>query len=230
MRMKNANRVLSIIVVIALSPVIPAAAADKKPAVTFALPRAAHQAPAEMRIGSPESMQTAAKWGRKDLAGNAAGLVPASSLMPDFWERDTLTAYKKAIDENKLLIVFFSADWCELCGRMAKELGPSKLLAGLQSCAVFLLAESGKDPAGLAIESALEIKSYPALSYIMPKKTEIFESGRITGYMPEEKILGWTRLAIESIAKEPDASPALAADPLTACRGLADFPVVSPPK
>ena len=225
--------VLSIFVLTALNLIEPPGvlAADKKPANSFELPKTAHRATAEQQNGLPESGQTSAIKGQRkipDIGGYAGGLTSISSVLPDYWETKTLAAYQRAIDENKILIIFFSADWCEWCGKLADEIKASKQLAGLQSCAIFLLAESGKDPAALALETALDIKKYPVVSFVLPRASEIYESGRINGFMPEEKFLGWTRFAIELAAKDRDASAELAADPYSACRGLAEFPVSSP--
>ncbi|MGI9415535.1 MAG: thioredoxin fold domain-containing protein [Hyphomicrobiales bacterium] len=95
---------------------------------------------------------------------------------------DALAAYKRAVAENKPLVLIFGKSDCGACKKMLADVLPCTGVNRFAGRAVFAYSEPATDSAARYIGAKLLVNRAPTITIIEPRGDKIEERARITGY------------------------------------------------
>jgi thiol-disulfide isomerase/thioredoxin len=93
------------------------------------------------------------------------------------WHKDLKSAHRVAVEQNRPMLILFSASWCTYCHKLQREtLGEKPMVAFVEQQFVPLLLDYDKDN---AIAKILEVESLPCTVVLSPQADLL---ARLVGY------------------------------------------------
>ncbi len=128
--------------------------------------------------------QTAALSGLTLAGGVAVWAAPATTKLT--WQTDLREAHTLAVEQDRPILVVFSAKWCTYCHKLIREVGADKKLAAFVS-ANFVPTQLDFDKEK-RIAEVLEVESLPTTIILTPK-VDLLQ--RKAGYMKIDVFRKW---------------------------------------
>lgn len=101
------------------------------------------------------------------------------------WITDLYTAYQKAVEKKKVMVVYFTGKWCKWCDKLDQDILPKPEFNALADKAVFAKIDADIDDANKNVSGmikSLGIEKYPTVVALDASETDIVERGRVVGY------------------------------------------------
>jgi thioredoxin-related protein len=114
--------------------------------------------------------------------------LPARDSSP--WSRNLYGSFAKAVEAKKPLVVLFTWDDCDACGRLERNVIEPKALDQFAERGVFVYAElSDEDKHGnyARLREQLGVTEVPTLVVLDVAPDKLVEAGRVKGNFPAEK-------------------------------------------
>lgn len=118
------------------------------------------------------------------------------------WFQEVLLAYQRAVETQKLLVIYFEFDECDYCRKLEAEVLRSPEMAVFANRAVFAVASPLKDKIAESLRSSLKVEDYPSVVVLEARPDVIVEKSRIIGYFERQKFLA----KFEECLRQPAAS------------------------
>ncbi len=114
-------------------------------------------------------------------------ILPAvGAEVPQVWNgwyvNRSVDALRRAIEENKPLVLVIGEGWCGYCTRLVQNGLRCPAVDRFAGEAVFAVSFVSSDRGAAAIASSLNIEAYPTITVLEPESRMLLERGRINGY------------------------------------------------
>lgn len=123
------------------------------------------------------------------------------------WEGDVVSAYEKARDSKKPLVVVFETDWCNYCKLLKKDTLDSPEAAKMGGRAVFVKVDPEKDEQAASLVKQLNVTGYPTVVVLDALPDKLNEKGRVVGYLKPDKFVPQLAKHLPEINQAPDKDP-----------------------
>jgi thioredoxin-like negative regulator of GroEL len=125
---------------------------------------------------------------------SAGGLATAWAYTPPGirWHKDLKTAHRVAMQQNRPLLVLFSASWCTFCHKLEREtLREKAMVAFVERSFVPLLLDYDKDA---RVAKVLEVESLPCTVILSPHADLL---GRFVGFAKSDSYRDTLQAALD---------------------------------
>ncbi len=103
----------------------------------------------------------------------------------------SIDAFRKAIDENKPLVLVVAEGWCKYCVNLAYDSLRCAAVDRFAGDAVFAYSFPTTDNGARSIAGSLKVDAYPTIVVLEPESRLLLERGRINGYFDANRIGGY---------------------------------------
>jgi thiol:disulfide interchange protein len=107
----------------------------------------------------------------------------------------------RALREGKPLLLFFAADWCEHCRRMARESFSAQQVAELSERFVCVRIDAEQDP---ALCQQFGVSEFPTVQFVSARGAALH---RVVGRRPPKALATEMHAALQAVAYEMPATP-----------------------
>ncbi|HQU45228.1 MAG TPA: thioredoxin family protein [Pirellulales bacterium] len=140
------------------------------------------QAPQPQGLGSAEPAGD--RW-------PAAGLPGGQIAFVEGFER----GFQMARDEQKPMLLFFTAQWCKYCHQMAKEAFAEEAVVALSRDFVCVLIDADAEPQACR---QFEVRSFPTIQFVSSRGMRL---NRVTGKQPAQQLVTQMKAALQAVAR-----------------------------
>lgn len=103
-----------------------------------------------------------------------------------------------ARDEQKPMLLFFTAEWCKYCHQMANEVLVQDAVVELSRNFVCVLVDADAEP---DVCRKFEVRGFPTIQFVSARGARL---NHITGKQPARLLIAQMNAALHAIARRPD--------------------------
>ncbi|HWB08844.1 MAG TPA: thioredoxin family protein [Pirellulales bacterium] len=107
-------------------------------------------------------------------------------------------ATQAARQQQKPMMIFFTAEWCTYCRQMANETLLQKMVVSLSRQFVCVLVDADAEPDACR---DFEVRSFPTIQFVSARGVRL---NRLIGKQPASELISQMRAALETLARRPD--------------------------
>jgi thioredoxin-like negative regulator of GroEL len=107
--------------------------------------------------------------------------------------------YRQAVSDNKPMLLFFTAEWCQFCHQMADEAFTHPQVVSLSEHFVCVLIDADSEP---DICRQFEVTGYPTIQFLSPRGVPL---QRVVGKRPGHQLMMAMQAALQNVARRSAA-------------------------
>ncbi|HEV3339084.1 MAG TPA: thioredoxin family protein [Pirellulales bacterium] len=106
--------------------------------------------------------------------------------------------FQAARQQQKPMMIFFTAQWCTYCRQMANEAFLQKAVVSLSRQFVCVLVDADAEPAACR---EFEVRSFPTIQFVSARGARL---NRLIGKQPPRELIAQMQAALETLARRPE--------------------------
>jgi thiol:disulfide interchange protein len=103
-----------------------------------------------------------------------------------------------ARQQQKPMMIFFTAEWCTYCRQMANEAFLQSAVVSLSRQFVCVLVDADAEP---QVCREFDVRSFPTLQFVSARGVRL---NRLIGKQPPRELIAQMQAALETLARRPD--------------------------
>jgi thiol:disulfide interchange protein len=150
----------------------------------------------EIRDAAPGPDASQAETGGKIQTVDENAIAQGRIAFVDGFERGV----QMAREQQRPMLLFFTADWCKYCQQMANEVLVQNSVVELSRNFVCVLVDADAEP---NVCRTFEVRGFPTIQFVSSRGMRL---NRITGKQPARLLISQMNAALQAIARRPDAT------------------------
>ena len=122
------------------------------------------------------------------------GLSRGRIAFVDGFER----GHQIARQQQKPMLIFFTAQWCKYCHQMANETFIQDAVVSLSRHFVCVLIDADAEP---DVCRQFEVRSFPTVQFVSPRGVRL---NRVVGKHPAHQLIAQMQAALQTLARRPE--------------------------